>query len=146
LIQPNSGARNLEGVEHFIARGVPLSVATALCLGRMDDAARLAPLANAEHLQTSLVAAALNGKPDAIRMLIDLGVDVNAHSTAIHPHGSPLHHAVDSGSMEAVKILVEAGAKLDVRDRIYDGTPLDWAEHLGRNEIADYLRRQQPKP
>jgi peptide-methionine (S)-S-oxide reductase len=31
--------------------------------------------------------------------------------------------------LEAVKLLVEAGATLDAKDNIYDGTPLDWAEY-----------------
>jgi hypothetical protein len=49
---------------------------------------------------------------------------------------------VYSGSIDAVKVLVDAGAALDRRDAIYDGTPLDWAEHGKRVEIADYLRGQ----
>lgn len=61
-----------------------------------------------------------------------------------HPHGTALHHAVDSGSLETVKVLVETGAGLGTKDRIYDGTPLDWAEHLQRTEIAAYLRERSP--
>jgi peptide-methionine (S)-S-oxide reductase len=135
------GARNLEGVEQLIDRGAPLTLATALCLGRFDDAATLANQANDEDRQPAMVAAAFNGNADAIRILIDLGVDVNARSSVIHPHATPLHHAVDSGSLDAVMALVDAGARLDTRDRIYDGTPLDWAEHLGRTEVAAYLRQ-----
>jgi peptide-methionine (S)-S-oxide reductase len=44
-------------------------------------------------------------------------------------HSTPLHQAVSSGSLAAVQVLVEAGADLTTRDRIYDGTPLGWAEH-----------------
>lgn len=40
-----------------------------------------------------------------------------------------LHHAVWSGSLDAVKVLVEAGADLIRRDTIYDGTPLWWAKY-----------------
>ena len=36
--------------------------------------------------------------------------------------------------------LAERGARLDVRDRIHDGTPLDCAEHGNRFGIAEYLR------
>ena len=140
------GARNLEAIEHFISRGTPLTLASALCLERFDDAASLTPGATNDQRQTALVAAALNGKPAAIRKLLALGVDVNARSTAIHKHGTPLHHAVDSGSVEAVTVLVEGGASLDARDRVYDGTPLDWAEYLGRTEIAAYLRNRRPPP
>jgi hypothetical protein len=39
-----------------------------------------------------------------------------------------------------VRLLVERGARLDIKDTIYQGTPLRWAEHGGRQEVADYLR------
>jgi hypothetical protein len=42
-----------------------------------------------------------------------------------------------------VKVLVEAGAKLDTKDKVYHGTPLNWAEYEGRQEIADYLKSVQ---
>src|SRR5262249_19507101 len=71
------------------------------------------------------------------------GVDISAYAPpGFHPHATPLHHAVDSGSLAAVTRLIEAGADRGVRDRVYDGTPLDWAEHLKRDAIAAYLRRR----
>jgi peptide-methionine (S)-S-oxide reductase len=50
--------------------------------------------------------------------------------------------------------LVEAGAKLDITDSVYNGTPLGWALHMENDEspneearrnfaeIADYLRKE----
>jgi peptide-methionine (S)-S-oxide reductase len=74
-------------------------------------------------------------------MLIELGVDVSAYSPpGFHAHGTALHHAVDSGSLDAVRVLVNAGAALGTRDLTHDGTPLDWAEYLRHTEIAAYLR------
>jgi len=136
------GGRNLEAVAHLIARGAPVTLATALCTERLEEAARLAPGATAFDRQNALVAAALNGKADALRALIFFGVDVNERSAVIHPHATALHHAVDSGSLDAVQVLVDAGAGLDVRDDVYDRTPLDWAMHMGRATIAEYLRER----
>ncbi|HSU16110.1 ankyrin repeat domain-containing protein [Longimicrobium sp.] len=138
-------ARNLAAAAHLVERGGRLTLAAALCLDRADDAARLAADATAEDRQIAFAAAALNGNAGALATLIGLGADVRAYATAIHPHATPLHHAVDSGSLGAVKVLVEAGAPLDARDRVYDGTPLDWAEHLGRGEIARCLRELAAK-
>jgi hypothetical protein len=39
-----------------------------------------------------------------------------------------------------VRLLVERGARLDAEDAVYQGTPLGWAIHGGRSEIAEYLR------
>jgi peptide-methionine (S)-S-oxide reductase len=137
--------RHLEAAAHLVKRGGELTLATAICLGRDAEVERLATEASARDKQIALVAAALNGKPKALAKLLKLGVDIDAYSTGIHPHATALHHAVDSGSLAAVKVLVEAGAKLDTKDKVYHGTPLDWAEYEGRQEIADYLR-SVPEP
>ena len=133
---------NLKAAEHLVKRGGELTLATAICLDLEADVERLAKGASARDRQIALVAAALNGRAKALAKLLQLGVDIDAYSTEIHPHATAVHHAVDSGSLEAVKVLVAAGAKLDTRDKVYHGTPLDWAEHEGRLEIADYLRKR----
>jgi peptide-methionine (S)-S-oxide reductase len=126
--------------ERLLGRGAQLTLMAAVCLER-DDVERLARMANAEERQAALAGAALYGRVSVLALLIDLGVDVNAYSPpGFHPHGTALHHAVSSGSLDAVKVLVEAGADLGTRDLVYQGTPLGWAESLQRTEIADYLR------
>jgi peptide-methionine (S)-S-oxide reductase len=129
--------------EHLVARGATLTLATALCLGRWDDVRRLAPTTSARDKQFALILSALNGKADALRSLIDLGVDLNAVSPDLYSHATALHHAVWSGSLDAVKVLVEAGADMSKRDSIHDGTPLGWAEYGKKDEIATYLREQE---
>ena len=66
---------NVAAAEHLVQRGAPLTLATALCLGRWDDATRLAQTASARDKQFALVLAALNGKAEALRHLVDGGVD-----------------------------------------------------------------------
>ena len=140
--------------EHLVARGATLTLATALCLGRWDDVKRLAQTTSARDKQFALILTALNGRAEALHTIIDLGVDVNAVSPDLYSHATALHHAVWSGSLDAVKVLVEAGADLSKRDANNDGTPLDWAEygqrpHAGDErgkrfaEIAAYLREQE---
>ena len=60
-----------------------LTLAAALCLRQMDDAARIAREADAQERHVALEAAAMNGKTEALAILIDLGVDVNAYNTRI---------------------------------------------------------------
>jgi peptide-methionine (S)-S-oxide reductase len=143
---------NVAAAEHLVARGATLTLATALILGRWDDASRLAQSATDRQRRFALVLGALNGRADALQRLISLGgVDVNRPSEDLYSHGTPLHHAVCSGAPDAVKVLVEAGADQGAKDKLWDGTPLDWAEHYISNanpndpakrypEIADLLR------
>ena len=131
---------NVAAAEHLVARGAPVSLATALCLGRWDDVRRLAATASAEEKQFGLVLAALKGRADALTKVIDLGVDLNVPCASLYSHATALHHAVYSGSLDAVKVLVEAGADLDAKDTIYGGTPLGWAEYGKQVEIAEFLR------
>ncbi|HEV7504723.1 MAG TPA: ankyrin repeat domain-containing protein [Thermoanaerobaculia bacterium] len=136
---PALAHREVAAAERLLERGAALTLTAAVCTDRTADILRLGPVAG--DRQTALAAAALYGQAQTLTLLIDLGVEVSAYSPpGFHPHGTALHHAVDSGQFDAVKVLVEAGANLSLRDRIYDGTPLDWAIHLQRMEIAAYLR------
>jgi hypothetical protein len=135
LVNDNFGAAS-----HLVARGARVSLATALCLARWDDVKRLGPTASAEDKQFGFVLAALKGKAEGLAKVIDLGVELNVPCTALYSHATALHHAVYSGSLEAVMVLVEAGAALDMKDTIYGGTPLGWAEYGEHVDIAKYLR------
>jgi Ankyrin repeats (3 copies) len=141
---------NFAAADHLIKRGAKVTLAAALCLGR-DEVDSLLTTASKPQKQFAFVLAALNGKADALRRMIRAGVDVNAPSADLYSHGTPLHHAVCSGSLEAVEVLVEAGAGLGTKDSAWGGTPLGWAEYYlsdgqgdarGKQhaEIADYLR------
>jgi ankyrin repeat protein len=119
-----------------------LTLAAALCLDREDDVARLLPGAGAEDRHVALEASAFNAKTQAIKRLISLGVDVKAYNVRVHYHATPLHNAVCSGSLEAVKALVEAGARLDAKDTAYQATPLRWAEYYLSEEQSNHPAKQ----
>lgn len=144
---------NFAAAEYLVERGARLTLSTALCLARWDEVTRLAQTANAKEKQFGFILVALRGKTEAVRRMIDLGVDLNSPSENLYSHATALHHAVCSGSLEAVRVLVEAGAELDAKDTAWDSTPLDWAEYYIREakggdagkaypEIAAYLREK----
>jgi Ankyrin repeats (3 copies) len=140
---PALAHREAEAAARLLEHGAPLTLTAVVCTGRADDVARLLPAADAVERQTALTAAALYGDAGALSLLVDSGVEVSAYGPeGFHAHATALHHAVDSGSLDAVKVLAEAGADLTVRDRVYQGTPLDWAEHLEHPAIAAYLRER----
>jgi peptide-methionine (S)-S-oxide reductase len=155
---PNEALVNghIAAAEHLVRRGAPLTLASALVLGRWSDADRLLATATDEQKQFAVVLSALNGNAEALRRMIHAGADVNGRSAHLYPHATPLHHAVSAGSLESVQVLVEAGADTTARDTAWSGTPLGWAEyyieqqHGGSTttplrstqftEIANYLR------
>jgi hypothetical protein len=148
---------NAAAAEHLLRRGAKLTLPAAVCLDRWEDVRRLAPEASPEDKQVALGLAALNGKAEGLRGLLPFGVDLNAFNTGFYTHATPLHHAVWSGSLDAVKVLVEAGADLTTKDKAEDATPLGWAEYArtlpraanpGKqySEIAAYLREKGAAP
>lgn len=149
--------RNFAAAEHLIARGATVTLTVAACLNRWDDLERLAAKSLQSDLRNAFVQAAMNGNAEALRRMLGLGLDPTTISERNQSHGTALHHAVYSGSLEAVKVLVIAGADLTRRDTIYNGTPLGWAEY-GQGtakepanaeryrQIAEYLAANQREP
>jgi peptide-methionine (S)-S-oxide reductase len=133
----------IAAVEKLIKRGASLTLLAAIATNRKEDIRRLSQQAGTEERQSALAVAALYGQADTLALLIDLGVNVNDYCPdGFHSHSIPLHQAVGSGSLEAVKVLVEAGSDLRIRDKIYFGIPLGWAQYGNHTTIAAYLRER----
>ncbi|HYL79027.1 MAG TPA: ankyrin repeat domain-containing protein [Bryobacteraceae bacterium] len=132
----------LETAEALVRRGARVdNIATAAGLGRMSDAARLLPTADAESRHRALALSAQHGHLEIVRLLLDAGEDPGRYNLdGNHGHSTPLHQAVIAGHDAVVRLLVERGANLDIKDKIYQGTPLGWARHAGQTEIEKYLR------
>jgi ankyrin repeat protein len=94
---------------------------------------------------TALTWAAACGRTRAIERLVALGADPNKRGSFGGPeHGdgtTALHHAAESGHLDAIRALLHAGADAGVRDALYGGTPADWAGHFGRSEARELLQR-----
>ncbi len=82
-----------------------------------------------------LIWAAEAGRVDSLRLLVELGVDVNGKPG----DESPLHCAARAGQLDTVKLLVELGADVHARDRNFDGTPLSFANYKGQRHVVEYL-------
>ncbi len=142
-LPPALAHREAAAAERLLERGARLTLPAAACTGSVDDVARLAPAADPDERRAALAMAALHGRADVLAVLLAHGAEPDAYPPpGYHPHATALHHAVDSGSLDAVRVLVEAGADPGLRDRVYEGTPLGWAEHLRRPEITAYLRER----
>jgi hypothetical protein len=133
---------NEAAARHLVGRGATVTLPAALCLERWDEVPALARTASAGDKQVALGLAALNGKAAALDRLLPLGVDLDAFTSGFYSHATPLHHAVWSGSLDAVKVLVEAGAALATRDTAEDATPLGWADYAASGPAASTQGKQ----
>lgn len=133
--------------ETLVNRGARVdNIAAAAGLGRLTDASRLLAAAGPESRHRALALAAQHGHVEIVRLLLDAGEDPSRYNPeGNHGHSTPLHQAVIAGHEAVVRLLVERGARLDVKDTIYHGTPLGWAMYGGQTEIEKYLRANGAK-
>lgn len=116
-------------------------------LGRREDVARLLRAADSRSKHVALALAAQHGHTDVVGLLLDAGEDPSRYNPdGYHAHSTPLHQAVWANHADVTRLLVERGARLDVRDTVYDGTPLDWAIYGKRTAMAEYLRGRSAHP
>ena len=132
----------LDAAEALVRRGAAVDdIAAAAGLGRIEDGRRLLADATAESRHRALALAAQLGHVEVTRLLLDAGEDPDRYNPeGFHSHGTPLHHAALAGHEAVVRLLVERGARLDVEDKLWHGTPLGWAIHGERKNVEAYLR------
>jgi ankyrin repeat protein len=137
----------LSAAEALVRRGARVdNIAAAAGLGRLANTAQLLAVADSESRHRALALAAQHGHVDIVCLLLNAGEDPSRYNPdGNHSHSTPLHQAVLAGHDSVVRLLVERGARLDIQDTIYRGTPLGWAMYAGQNEIEKYLRAHGAK-
>lgn len=106
-------------------------------------------------MDTEVVDAAKNKRPalvvwaasqeriDAVELIIAAGFDVNAFGRGDVPveqqWQTALHTAVERANTPLALRLVALGADKMLRDKRFDSTPADWANHFGNPELAALL-------
>ncbi len=149
---PNAGIHSallygeFDAVTALLERGAAMDIVVAAGIGRTDGVRALLSESDADSLQRALAMAAQHGRIDAVRLLLDAGADPNAYNpVGGHSHATPLHQAVAAAQFEVVRLLVDRGARLDIRDIHNGGTAADWAEHFGHVDLAQDLRSREAK-
>ena len=135
----------LPAAEALVERGARANhLAAAAGLGRLADARRWLGTASREERHRALALAAQFGHVEIVRLLLDAGENPDRYNPkGNHGHSTPLHQAVATGHDRVVRLLVERGARLDIKDTIYEATPLGWATYGGHHEIAEFLRAHE---
>ena len=135
------GHGEFTAVEALLRRGAHLDLPAAAAIGRDKEARELLPSASDEDRHRALAYATQFGRIEVVRLLLDAGVDPNRFNPiGCHSHSTPLHQAAFAGHLNVVKLLVERGADVTVKDVMWGATPLGWAEHAGQSEVVGYLK------
>jgi ankyrin repeat protein len=80
-------------------------------------------------------------RPDAVRLIVELGVDINGMVSGSALDRSALHNAAGWAGLEMVKLLMELGADPHLRDHAYHSTPIGWAAYGSQQDVVNYLLR-----
>jgi ankyrin repeat protein len=148
-----------EMADYLVAKGAQVIPHTPSPAEEFVAACGLADAARARELLASnpslldepalLTWAAQDARADSLRLLVELGWDVNnAGCRSAGPAAllgtSPLWWAAHTGRLDAVKLLVELGADVHARDPEFDSTPLDSAHYKERRDVVEYLVQFAP--
>jgi ankyrin repeat protein len=76
---------------------------------------------------------------EGVRLIVELGVDINGMVPGTGLDRSALHNAAGWGGLEMVKLLLELGADPALRDPTYHSTPIGWAFHNRQPDIVEHL-------
>jgi Ankyrin repeats (3 copies) len=133
-----------EAVNALIRRGARIDLPVAAALGRTEDVLRLLASADHEDRHRALAWTSQFGHVEIVRALLDAGEDPDRYNpVGLHSHSTPMHQAALAGHDQLVRLLVERGARVDLKDILWQGTPADWAAHAGNTELEAYLRAHE---
>jgi ankyrin repeat protein len=129
----------LEPIKVLIEMGCEMTAPMAAALGENDRLIQFLAKADPATRQNAFGIAVINRQHTAARLCLTAGADVNA-SLPVHVHSLPAHQAAVNDDVPMLQLLVEFNARLDIRDTLWNSTPLGWAVHTGKQTAEKYLR------
>ena len=134
-------------VAMLVKAGAKLDFLTAVNLRRYDLAEAMLreepSRIGADGRDTVALHLAVSRKnSDAVRWLIEHGVDVDAKRPMWDCNHTALHMTVENDAIEIARMLLDAGADPNIRDDKYDATVLKWADFFSRDAFAQLVRER----
>jgi ankyrin repeat protein len=132
--------RELDAIQALLDGGYPMTLPIAAAMGLVRPAGEFLRTASAEATQAALGMAIINGRNDVARLALDAGADPNGF-LPVHTHSLPLHQAVTDENVDLIDLLISRGARTDIPDGLWGGTPLGWAMHAGKAGVVAHLEK-----
>ncbi|PYR92368.1 MAG: hypothetical protein DMF84_12660 [Acidobacteria bacterium] len=80
-------------------------------------------------------------RPEGVKLLVELGADVNGMIANTGLDRGALHNAAGGGDLDMVKVLIALGADPALRDYAFHSTPIGWARYGQHEAVVEYLAR-----
>ena len=128
----------LDPVRALLDLGWPMTASIAAALGDADRLQSMLRAGSDAERQSALAMAVINRRPAAVAAALEAGADPNRFMP-VHSHSVPLHQAALHEDIPIMEMLVSHGARTEIRDRLWKGTPLNWASHEGKARAQAWL-------
>lgn len=108
------------------------------CLAMNEDEARRLAREHPAYLRdpTPLLIAAQQNRVEVLRLLLDMGMPVDL---ATSKGQRALHEAAGAGALDAIRLLIDAGADIDRRGGDYHATPLGHGVFWKNRAVIDLI-------
>jgi len=90
-------------------------------------------------IDNALLYACISNRIDAAEYLLKGGARINAIPPGFDYAGTALHYAALFGHKDLVDLLIQRGARLDIKDSKVNALAAGWAAHGGHQELSQYL-------
>ncbi|MEM7134577.1 MAG: ankyrin repeat domain-containing protein [Chloroflexota bacterium] len=134
-VNPALGHSETQALQALVEHGATIDLHVAAALGKTADLP-LYLTSHPDQLQNAFMYACLFGQTKAVAWLLDAGAQINAFSSGFNNGtASALHGAVAKEHLPVIRLLLDRGADLTIKDDLFGGTPIGWAEHM-KHEAA----------
>jgi peptide-methionine (S)-S-oxide reductase len=130
--------RELDALRALIESGYPLDAPLAAALGDTASLRALLPASSSDDVTAAFGIAVINREVESARLALEAGADVDAF-LPVHAHSTALHQAAADDNVPMIAMLLAAGANPALRDTLWDGTPLGWAQFAGNTAATEAL-------
>jgi ankyrin repeat protein len=135
-----------KAAEFLASAGAPVHLEGAAGLGRLLDLKRYfeesgtpKPHVKRKQLESAFEFACWYGRGDVVEFLLGAGIDPNWCDA---DGQTGLHHAAYGGHVDVVKLLLQRGSSVKVKDKNYRATPLDVALWVWDNSSDENKRER----
>jgi len=140
-----AGHAELDILRALVEDGYPMSAPLAAALSSNETLQKLLATSDAHEIQTAFGLAVINRNLEGARGALDAGADVNAF-LPVHAHSTALHQAAVNDDAALVELLLARGAQINVPDKLWEATALDWAVHERKPAAQAPLERALRQP